>query len=79
MNILAYKDGIIVIIVLLFYDLLDLLLSEDSCNELEFGTERWGENGRQREVQTPVFRIKSIDSFIKQNAVILEFCQGIDY
>ena len=40
-NILVYNgDGIIVIIVLIFYDLLDLLLSEDSSKERVFGTER---------------------------------------
>ena len=38
---ISIQDGIIVIIVLIFYDLLDLLLSEDSCKEREFGTERW--------------------------------------
>ena len=35
MNILVYK-----IIVNILYDLLDLLLSEDRCNEREFRTER---------------------------------------
>ena len=37
---ISIQDGIIVIIVLIFYNLLDLLLSEDSCKEREFGTER---------------------------------------
>ena len=37
---IGMQDGIIVIIVFIFYDLLNLLLSEDSCKEREFGTER---------------------------------------
>ena len=37
---ISIQDGIIVIIILILYDLLDLLLSEDSCKEREFGTER---------------------------------------
>ena len=32
------QDGIIFSIVLFFHNLLDLLLSEDSCKEREFGT-----------------------------------------
>ena len=36
----SMQDDIIVIIVLIFYDLLDLLLSEDSGKPTEFGTER---------------------------------------
>ena len=31
MKYISIQDGIIMIIVLIFYDLLDLLLSEDSC------------------------------------------------
>ena len=37
---ISVQDGIIVIIVLIFYDLHDLLLSENSCKQREFGTER---------------------------------------
>ena len=35
----SIQDGITVIVVLIFYDPLNLLLSEDSCKEREFGTE----------------------------------------
>ena len=38
-NNISIQDGIIVIFVLIFYDLLDLLLSEDSFKDREFRTE----------------------------------------
>ena len=37
---ISTQYGIIVIIVLIFYNLLDLLLSKDSCKEWVFWTER---------------------------------------
>ena len=37
---ISMQDGIIVIIVHIFHNLLDLLLSEDSCKVSEFWTER---------------------------------------
>ena len=37
---ISIQDGIIVITVVIFYDLLNLLLSEDICKEKEFGTKR---------------------------------------
>ena len=58
------QDSIIVIIVLIFYDLLNLSLSEESCKQREIGT--WVEEGdRQEQLQT-LFRIKSV-YFRKQN------------
>ena len=47
---ISIQDGIIVIIVLLFHDLLNPLLSEDK--EREFGTERLQDRDTQGEVQT---------------------------
>ena len=38
---ISIQDGIIVIIVLILYDLLNLLLSEDNWKEREFGTEKY--------------------------------------
>ena len=35
---ISIQDGVIVNNVLICYDLLDLLLSEGSCKEMEFGT-----------------------------------------
>ena len=47
---ISIQDDIIVIIVQIFLNnLFDLLLSEDSCKEMEFGTEVW-ESGSQGEV-----------------------------
>ena len=41
MNIhICIQDGIIVIIVFISYDLLDLLMSEESCKEREVETDR---------------------------------------
>ena len=37
---ISILDGIIVIIVVILYNLLNLLLSENMCKESEFGTER---------------------------------------
>ena len=48
---ISIQDGIILIIVLIFYNLHNLLLSEDSCKEREFGTEV-GKCDMQGEVQT---------------------------
>ena len=54
---ISIQDGITVIIVLISYDLLDLLLSEDSCKERGFRTEV-GEGDRRGE--TLFFRIKGV-------------------
>ena len=51
MNIWAYNDGIIVIIVLFCYYLLDLLLSENSCKGEWVWDREVGESDRQGEVQ----------------------------
>ena len=40
MNIRIYK----MVLLYLFNDLLNLVLSEDSCKEREVGTVRWGES-----------------------------------
>ena len=52
---ISIQDGIIVIIALMFYDLLNLLLSEDCCEEREIGRVTGG-----GEVQTLFFRIKGV-------------------
>ena len=59
MKYISIQHGIIMIIVLIFYDLLDPFLFEDSCKQREFGIEV-GKGDRQGEVQKLFFRIKLI-------------------
>ena len=56
---ISMQDGIIVIIVLNFYDLLNLFLSEDSCKKREIGADRYGRvTGRAS--ANKFFRIKNV-------------------
>ena len=57
---ISTQDGAIVIIVLIFYDLLTLMLSEDSCKERGFVTDEVGQSDRQGESTNPFFKIRSV-------------------
>ena len=63
---ISLQDIIIVIILVIFCDLLDLLLSEDSCKEREFRTERYGKVIHRGKCKHITFRIKSDLQFNKQ-------------
>ena len=58
MNVFGIQDGIIVLIVLIFHDILDLLLFEVSCKEEGVWDGEVWESDTQGEVQ--VFRIRSV-------------------
>ena len=81
---ISIQNGIIVIIVLNFYDLLDLLLSEDRFKEREFGTERLGiVTGRGKRIQSLVSKMPIISfsfhmSFRSPQMSFLENCLDID-
>ena len=49
MNILVYK---LVLLYFIFYDLLDMFLSEENCKGRDVETKKYGDGDRQGEMQT---------------------------
>ena len=68
---IGMQNSIIVTLYLFVTYLLDLLLSEDSCKEREFGTERLGRvTGRGK---CKLFQDKRLYSFVSSSCSILHF------